>query len=159
MVDTPKVYVETSVISYLTAWPSTELVTAAHQQITKEWWQVGASYFALFVSELVLKEAEVGDPEAARLRLDTIAGLKLLTVNDAATDLAESVMKELHLPDRAAADALHIGLSIVHGMDYLITWNCRHIANARHRQKIEKLCDVMGYRPPVICTPEELSEE
>lgn len=159
MADKPKVYVETTVISYLTAWQSAELVTAAHQQITKEWWQTRRGDFALFVSELVVREAQVGDPEAAKLRLDVIAGLNVLSLNDAATELAEHISRELRLPDRASADALHISLSIVQGMDYLITWNCRHIANARHRQKIEDICDAVGYVSPVICTPEELSEE
>jgi hypothetical protein len=155
----PKVYVETTDISYLTAWPSAEVVTAAHQQITKEWWQTQRDEFDLFVSELVVREAQVGDSEAARLRLDLIAQLNLLALNDAATELAESISSELHLPDRASADALHIALSVVHGMDYLITWNCRHIANARHRQRIADICDALGYVSPVICTPEELKEE
>jgi hypothetical protein len=158
MPGTPKVYVETTVISYLTAWPSAEVVTAAHQQITKEWWQK-RDEFDLFVSELVVREAQVGDPQAAKLRLDLIAELNLLSINDTATELAESISRELHLPDRASTDALHIALSVVHGMDYLITWNCRHIANARHRQRIENICDAQGYESPVICTPEELKEK
>ncbi len=157
MPEAPKVYVETTVISYLTAWPSAEVVTAAHQQITKEWWQNQRGDFELFVSELVVREAQVGDPDAAKQRLEAIADLGVLTIDDETTELAETISGELHLPERASADAFHISLSIVHGMDYLITWNCRHIANARHREKIENICDSFGYVSPVICTPEELS--
>jgi hypothetical protein len=159
MPEAPKVYVETTVISYLTAWPSAEVVTAAHQQITKEWWQNQRGEFDLFVSELVVREAQVGDPDAAKRRLEAIANLGLLAIDEETTELAETISRQLGLPERASADAFHISLSIVNGMDYLVTWNCRHIANARHREKIGNVCDSWGYVSPVICTPEELSEE
>jgi hypothetical protein len=153
------VYVETSVISYLTARPTNLLIAAAHQQITQDWWQHRRHEFELYASELVIRESQVGDALAAEQRLTIIEGLALLTIDGAALQMAEAVSKHLHLPERASADALHIGLSIVHGMDYLVTWNCRHIANARHRQRIEDICDSLGYVTPVICTPEELTEE
>lgn len=159
MADKPRVYVETTVISYLTAWPSSELITAAHQQITKDWWQSRRDEFELFASELVIREAQAGDLEAAKRRLEFTNDLQLLTIDDATTQLAEILSNDLQLPERASADAVHIGLAVVNGMDYLVTWNCRHIANARHRQIIESVCASLGYLSPVICTPEELIED
>ncbi len=159
MLGKPKVYVETTVISYLVAWPSNDVVLAAHQQITQAWWTVRRSEFELFASELVLKEAAAGDAQAAEHRLALIADLERLNIDETTIGLAETILRELRLPERASADALHIGLSIMHGMDYLITWNCRHIANARHRQTIEEICRSWGYVSPTICTPEELNED
>ncbi len=159
MADKPKVYVETTVVSYLTAWPSNEIVMAAHQQITQRWWQSRREEFELFASELVVQEAQAGDADAARRRLAVIGDLDLITIDDSVTQLAELLAQEISLPKRASADALHIGLAVVHGMDYLMTWNCRHIANARHRQRIEDICSSAGYLAPVICTPEELLGE
>lgn len=132
---------------------------AAHQQITKDWWQSCRDEFDLFASELVVREAQAGDSDAVRRRLEIASDLPLLTIDEATTQLAETFSNILQLPERASADAVHIGLAVIHGMDYLITWNCRHIANARNRQKIERICDSLGYVTPVICTPEELFED
>jgi hypothetical protein len=155
----PKVYLETTIVSYLTAWPSRDLVRAAHQQITQEWWQNRRGAFDLSVSELVLQEVSAGDPEAARLRLEALTDIEVLEVTDEATTLTEQLVNQVPLPAKAAADALHISIAVVNAMDYLLTWNCTRIANATLRAKIDAVCRANGYDPPVICTPEELLEQ
>ncbi|MCL0065682.1 type II toxin-antitoxin system VapC family toxin [Dehalococcoidia bacterium] len=153
----PKVYVETSVVSYLTGWPSRDLIVAAHQQITREWWQ-SRTRFDLYVSQIVIREAAGGDPEAAALRLKVLEGVQVLQLSSEVRSLAKQLMTEGPLPRKTELDALHIGSAVVNGMDYLLTWNCTHIANAAIRHMIEAVCRSMGYEPPVICTPEELME-
>jgi hypothetical protein len=155
----PKIYLETTIGSYLSAWPSRDLVTAAHQQITREWWQARHQEFELFISQIVMQEARGGDPDAAARRLEILEALPLLELTEEATALARELVEQVPLPEKAAVDALHIALAVVHGMDYLLTWNCTHIANATLRNKIEAVCRSKGYEPPVICTPEELAEE
>lgn len=154
----PKVYLETTIVSYLTARPSRDLIIAAHQQITREWWEKRRGELDLFVSQIVLKEAAAGDEAAAAERLELLNSLPVLEITENATLLAEQIQKTVPLPERAAADALHIALAVVHGVDFLVTWNCRHIANAALRQRIEAVCTATGYGAPVICTPEELLE-
>jgi hypothetical protein len=154
----PKVYIETTVVSYLTGWPSRDLIVAAHQQITREWWQ-GRTRFDLYVSQIVIREAGGGDPEPAALRLKAVEGIQVLKLSPEARSLAKQLITEGPLPEKAELDALHIGIAVVNGMDYLLTWNCTHIANAAMRHMIEAVCRSMGYEPPVICTPEELMEE
>ncbi len=149
------VYVETSVISYLAARPSRDLIVAAHQQISQEWWDVRQRW-APSISALVVAESRAGDAEAAQRRLALLEGVPLLHLSDAATELAEHLLNRAALPLPAKDDALHVAVATVHGMDYLLTWNCKHIANAQQRPRIEAVCRALGYRPPVICTPEEL---
>jgi predicted nucleic acid-binding protein len=151
----PRVYIETMVPSYLTAWPSRDLVRAAHQQITREWW-ARRDVYDLFISELVVRECEAGDPVAAAARLEALADLPVLEHNEAVEALARALLGRVPLPERATADALHIATSAAHGMDYLLTWNCTHIANATLRGPIEAVCRDAEYEPPTICTPEEL---
>jgi hypothetical protein len=155
----PRVYPETTIPSYLTAWLSRDLVRAAHQQITREWWEKRREQFELFVSQVVVRECQAGDPAAAAERMVTLEGLPLLEQTEEATRLAQALVEQVPLPDRAALDALHIALAAVHGMDYLLTWNCTHIANAVFREPIESVCRASGYEPPAICTPEELLSE
>lgn len=153
-----KVYLETTIPSYLTAWSSRDLIKAAHQQITREWWQSRAR-FDLYISQLVLREASGGDEEAAKLRLEALKGIPVLAVSSDASALAQQLVQQGPLPESAVADALHIGIATVNGMDYLLTWNCAHIANATIRHRIEAICRASGYQPPILCTPEELMEE
>lgn len=153
----PTVYIETSIISYLVAFPSRDLVTAAHQQITHSWWKIRRSEFEIFASQIVLDEAAAGDPQMARMRLELLADVPFLDVTTEVEDLAAKLIKRLPLPPRAGADALHIALAAHHRVDYLLTWNCAHIANAILRPKIEKICIEQGYSAPVLCTPEELA--
>lgn len=154
----PTVYVETTVPSYLTAWPSRDLVRAAHQQITHEWWS-HRDEFDLYLSRLVVQECEAGDAQAALDRLAAMKGLPLLAQGPEVSALAESLMRDVPLPEKAAADSLHIATAAVHRMKYLLTWNCTHIANVVLRPKIEAVCRAAGFEPPLICTPEELSWE
>lgn len=154
----PRVYVETSVISYLVARPSRDIVTAAHQQITREWWEQRGR-FDLFVSQAVLTEAARGDATAAALRLEALAEVVVLPVTAEAGDLAERLVQANAMPAAAAIDALRVAVAVANGMDYLVTWNCTHIANAALRMKIEKACRDAGLQAAVICTPEELLQE
>src|SRR5439155_12006230 len=151
----PTVYVETTIPSYLTAWPSRDLIRAAHQQITREWWMRRDS-FDLYSSRLVVQECEAGDTQAAADRLAALAGIPLLEQESEAGELADALLRDVPLPQKAAADALHIATAAVHGMQYLLTWNCTHIANVVFRPQIEAVCRAAGYEPPLICTPEEL---
>ena len=154
----PKVYLETTIISYLTARPSRDLVTAAYQQITQDWWLDTRPHFDLFVSQLVHQEAGGGDVGAAEKRLEALHGIPLLPTSEEALALAQSIMREELVPQRVAEDAAHIAIATTNGVDYFMTWNLKHIANAVTRSEIEALCRAEGYEPPVICTPEELKE-
>jgi PIN domain-containing protein len=151
------VYLETTIISYLSARPSRDVVTAAHQQITREWWE-RRNRFDLFVSELVVQEAGAGDAGASVRRLELLQGIPVLSLTRDALELARDLVNIGPLPEKALADALHISISVFSGMDFLVTWNCRHLANAVLRYRIEQICRTKGYNPPIICTPEELME-
>jgi len=155
----PRLYLETTIPSYLTAWPSRDLVRAAHQQTTREWWEQRRAEFDLFVSQIVVRECQGGDSVAAEKRLEAIRDLPLLEETAEAVSLAKSLLREVPLPEQAAVDALHIGISAVQGMNYLLTWNCSHIANASLRLRIESICREYGYEPPVICTHDELLQK
>lgn len=155
----PSVYIETTIPSYLTAWRSPELVMAANQEATRKWWDESRAKFELFISQLVIGEISNGDPEAVKRRIAVMENLPELALTDKAEALAAKLLVGAALPQKAKADALHIGIATVHGMDYLLTWNCTHIANAIMRPKIESICRAAGYEPPVICTPPELVEE
>ena len=150
----PLVYIETSIPSYLTARPSRDVVGAGRQQITLDWWKV-RDRFQLFVSDAVLVEAGRGDHFAARLRLQALDGIPILAPNLEAEDLTIALLREAGLPAKAEVDAGHIAIAAVHGMEYLLTWNCRHIANVMLRPQIEAVCRDRGFLPPLICTPEE----
>jgi hypothetical protein len=154
----PTIYLETTIPSYLTAWPSRDLVRAAHQQITREWW-ARRDKFDLYSSRLVVQECQAGDAQAAADRLAALRGIPLLAQEDEVGELAEALVRDVPLPEKAVADALHIATAAVHGMQYLLTWNCTHIANATLRPRIEAVCRAAGFEPPLICTPEELPTE
>jgi predicted nucleic acid-binding protein len=151
-----KVYLETTVVSYLTARPSRNVIVAGHQQITHDWWSNRRGDFDLFVSEFVLEESRDGDADAAARRIALLREAQLLHVTEDAMRLGERLISAASIPTKAGTDALHIAMAAVHGMDYLLTWNCRHIANASMRGKIEAACRSMGYASSVLCTPEEL---
>ena len=155
----PRVYLETTIPSYLTAWPSRDLVRVAHQQITRDWWDRRRAEFELYISQVVLRECQAGDATAAAERLKILQDLPLLEQTEEATRLAQALVDRVPLPERAAVDALHVAIAAVHGVDYLLTWNCTHIANATLRDPIESVCRENGYEPPAICTPDELLAE
>ncbi len=153
-----RVYLETSVVSYLTSLPSRDIVRAAHQQLTRDWW-AAREQFELFTSQVVLDEAMRGDAGAAARRMSALQGVALLDVTDQAREIAARFLACGIMPAKAAVDALHVAIAVVHGMSYLLTWNCSHIANASIRGKIEAMCREADLQPPLICTPEELLEE
>jgi hypothetical protein len=152
----PTVYIETSIVSYLAAYPSRDLITAAHQQITHSWRQERRPDFSIFTSQVVLDESRAGDPQMAERRLDLLKDIPLLELTPEAAELAAALIQRLPLPPRAGADAAHIAVATCHRIEFLLTWNCTHIANASLRTRIEKICREQGYSAPVLCTPEEL---
>ncbi len=151
----PKVYLEPSVISYLTARPSKTIVGAAHQQITQEWWDTRNQY-DLFVSVRVVGECQAGNEEAANKRLAVLEHIPLLQVTEASLEIAEALVRKCIVPRKAAEDALHIAIATVAEIDYLLTWNCKHIANPFIQRDIEDYLEEIGWSLPFICTPEEL---
>ncbi len=153
-----KVYLETTVVSYLTARQTRDPIVVAHQTVTRRWWR-HRKRFDLYCSHIVVREAGEGDPDAVQRRLAVLRGVPALETNDAIKALAAAVAKAAALPKKATEDALHIALATVHGMDYLLTWNCKHIANAEIRNVVAAVAYNHGYGVPVICTPEELMGE
>ena len=154
----PTVYIESSVVSYLTAQVSRDLVVAAHQQLTAEWWQQALPQFEPFVSSVVLEEIAKGDPEAAKKRMNSVATFGIPEVSPEVRDLAESYFTAIEMPEKARADAYHLALAVWHGMDYLVTWNCTHIASGKVKLIVQKINAGRGIESPIICTPEELME-
>jgi predicted nucleic acid-binding protein len=153
-----RVYIETTVISYLTARPNRDVVIAGHQQVTHEWWDTRRESYELCISQLVRKEAGAGDFQAAQERLEVMKTMTLLETSGQALDLAKELIEAGALPAKAADDALHIAVAAMNGIAYLLTWNCRHLANAMMRPVIEAVCVAKGVKAPIICTPEELLE-
>jgi len=154
----PSVYLETTIISYLAAWPSHDVIVAGHQQTTHDWWNNERGGFDLYVSELVLREISAGDPVAAQQRLALVTGIAPLALTPVALALAKELVTQGAIPAVAAQDAFHLAIAAVNAIDYLLTWNCRHLANASMRTKIACVCVAAGFAAPIICTPEELSQ-
>ena len=153
------VYIETSIPSYLTTRASRDVRATAWQQLTSQWWEQEKPKYELFTSELVLAEAGAGDSGAAQRRLDSLEGLRELAISDEANLLAAHLVADGGIPVHAEADALHVATATVHAMDYLLTWNCRHINNAATKPIVRSICAVAGYTCPEICTPLELLSE
>lgn len=153
------VYLETSVISYRVARPNRDIIVLARQEITAEWWDNILPHLNAFVSPVVLDEIAGGDQNAQVLRQQLVTDMAILAVDERIIALAEAISEQIRLPERAQADAYHIAIPAVHGIDYLVTWNCKHIANAFILRRIEQIVRAMGYVMPVVCTPEELMEE
>ncbi|MEI6449418.1 MAG: type II toxin-antitoxin system VapC family toxin [Actinomycetes bacterium] len=153
-----RAYVETTVVSYLVARPSRNVRVAAHQEITADWWTRRRATFDLCVSQFVVDEAAAGDVSAAPRRLSVLREIPKLELTPAALRLAADLVTDGAIPREAGQDALHVAVATVHGMHPLLTWNCRHIANASLRNRIIGTCARSGCEAPVICTPEELLE-
>jgi hypothetical protein len=150
------VYLETSVISYLAARPSRDILVASRQALPAQWWETRREVFDLVTSQTVIEEAQAGDSQLASRRMSLLADVSLVPVSEASIRLAEALMRRMSLPSHVSADALHIALSATNGVNYLLTWNCTHIANATLRPMIEQECRGKCFEPPIICTPEEL---
>ncbi len=153
------VYVETSVVSYLVARPSQNIITAANQLVTQEWWDNHSEHFELFISQLVIDEASQGNTEEANKRLAILNDMALLTLNDKIVKLGYRFLQDKGLPAKATDDAYHIAYATVHQINYLLTWNCKHIANAQIQQKLRQISAQEGYELPILCTPYELLQE
>ena len=151
-----KVYLETTIPSYLVGRPSRDLIVAAHQRITLDWWSQARAKFELFISEAVLEEIRSGDPNVAARRLQTVEGLPVLPLEDKVRHLVHIYDRQLGLPPYARADVVHIAFSVAYELEYLLTWNCKHIANGRVIQRLGELNQRLGRSTPVIVTPEEL---
>ena len=154
-----RVYIETSVVSYLASRPSRDVVSAGRQQLTHAWWETRRPAFDLVTSEAVLKEVRAGDPSAAERRMTFIVELPLLDMSDEAAELASTLIEHVPLPPQATVDAAHIAVAAYHGVDFLLTWNVAHIANAALRRRVEDVCRAQGYQTPILCTPDELMED
>jgi predicted nucleic acid-binding protein len=152
----PRLYLETTIVSYLTARPASDLNTAAHQQITVEWWDRKRKDFDIYISKLVTTEAASGDSGAAKRRLKLLRPLRQLAINKNVVHLARILRKTRCIPEKAADDAMHVAVAAVHHMHFLLTWNCTHINNVATIEEIQSVCAGEGYHCPVICTPDEL---
>jgi predicted nucleic acid-binding protein len=151
-----RVYIETSVIGYLTARSTKNLIVAGNIETTRDWWQNRRNYFVLYISQVVFDEVAKGDAEIALKRLEILNELPLVELNQAVRNLATQFLLRSNLPAKASDDAVHIAAATVHGLDYLLTWNCKHIANAQIQRKLAELSLDLGYELPIICTPYEL---
>jgi len=150
------VYIETSILGYLTARATKNLILAANIEVTRDWWEFRRSNFKLYISQVVLDEIAQGDSEIAAQRLEILRDFPLLELNQAVRDLAGQFLTRSNLPPKAADDAVHIATATVHDLDYLLTWNCKHIANAQIQRKLAEISHDFGYQLPLICTPYEL---
>ncbi len=155
------IYIETSFFSYITARLSNNLIDAARQQVSFDWWEKYSKTFSLFVSDTVIAEAEQGDTIAAEKRLNFIKSnnIPILDIDDKSIVLAEKIFNEIHFPVNAKEDSVHIAVAITNKMDYLLSWNFRHIANVHFKKKIELFCDEHDYNMPILCSPEEFNPE
>ena len=155
---TLRLYLESTIPSYLAAQPSRDLIVAAHQQLTHMWWQRARPGFEMYISEAVLEEIGAGDTEVATRRLAFVSGLPILTITDEVAQLAEVYLRRLGLPAKAQLDSVHLACAVVYELDYLLTWNCTHLANGLLIQRLQGLHQELARVTPIILTPEELLE-
>ncbi|MEQ1605982.1 MAG: type II toxin-antitoxin system VapC family toxin [Pyrinomonadaceae bacterium] len=155
----PKLYIETSILSYLTARRSRDLFIEANQRLAAEFWNNHRKRFQLFVSDIVIREISRGDAVMAKLRLEAAKGIPLIEADDHARKMAGEIIRRGILPEKAFIDASHIAVCCVHEIDFLLSLNFRHIANAFIHRRIEDVCKEFGYEPPVICTLEQILEK
>ena len=154
----PTVYIESTIISYLVAKPSRDLIVAAHQQLTTEWWDLIRPEVECFVSPFVIQEISAGDEEAANKRVELIKDIPVLELNQEIQKLAQQYFDSLDIPEKARLDASHLAVGVWHEIDYLLSWNCKHIVSGRVKKVLEKINSQLDIKTPVLCTPEELME-
>ena len=152
----PRLYLEATVPSYQVSKPSRDLVTAAHQQLTHEWWETRLADFEVYISQFVLDEAGAGDVDMAARRLALLSDFPVLDATPEALELARALVERGAIPARKATDAAHIAIATIHHMQFLMTWNCAHLANAEIMAQAQAICAELGYAAPIVCTPEEL---
>lgn len=156
MSDLPTVYIETTIPSLLAACPSNDLIVAGQQVVTRQWWESRRSLFRLFISDFVLQEVSKGNAEVAARRLQVLEKIPELEIDADSAALAARILESGVIPPKAGTDAAHVALATRHGIDYLLTWNCRHIANAEIIRSLELIVEKQGYALPILCTPHEL---
>lgn len=154
-----KVYLETSIISYLVSKPSKDVIVLSHKLLTEEWWEKSSNNYDLYISEPTIYEISKGDKKYSDKRLELIKNIKVLDAEEGIKDLIRIYMKHYKLSKKFELDITHIAYSVYYGMDYLLTWNCKHIANAHFRVQISNFNRDNGFNIPEICTPEELSHK
>jgi len=152
----PAVYIESSVISYLTARPSRDVITAARQAITLDWWQNQRHKYEVYISALVEEEISSGDPTAAEQRLRAVSSLFSVAISSEAQEMAASLIASRAVPPDCVEDAMHIAIASAQGTEYLLTWNFKHINNAETKSLIANIIEASGYICPILCSPEEL---
>ena len=152
-----RIYIESTIPSYVVARPARNLLQAARQETTRDWWELKRHQQTLFTSQIVLDEISGGEPAMAQLRLATLAGIPVLRVNDETENLTLQILGSGLLPAEADRDAAHIALATIFEMDILLSWNCRHIANAAIQARLRQLVEKSGLALPVLCTPDELT--
>jgi len=153
------VYIESSIIGYLTARPSRDVVSLARQTLTLDWWETSKPAFTVFISEAVLEEIAKGDPSAAALRNQAVLGIPVVSLTDQATALAQKLLSENADPKHSFIDALHIAIATLNGADYILTWNFKHINNVQTKAKIAHVILHEGWICPTLCSPEDLLGE
>ena len=154
-----RIYIESTIPSYVVARPARDLLQAARQQLTRDWWDLQRKRHELFISQVVLDEIASGEAAMARQRLELVAQIKLLDLTNEANALTKQILGSGLLPADADRDAAHIALATVHEMEILLSWNCRHIANAAIQARLRRLAEKAGFALPVLCTPDELAGE
>jgi hypothetical protein len=150
------VYLETTIPSFLTGRPSNDLILAGKQELTRRWWETRLICYQPVVSQFVIDESGAGDPSAAGKRLSILDDIPLLEIDEEVLDLTDRILSTGIIPPKAATDAAHIAIAARHRVDFLMTWNCTHIANAEIMGRIRTVLELAGYFSPVICTPDEL---
>jgi predicted nucleic acid-binding protein len=153
-----RIFVETTIPSYLVARPARDVVQMARQQITRDWWERCRGAHELFTSQIVLDEAGAGDKALARARLELLAPLTLLEISEPVLVFARQIIEGGILPPGADRDAAHIATATVHGLDALLSLNFRHLVNVPIQSRLRRLALSAAYDLPAICTPEELME-
>ncbi len=150
------VYIETSVVSYFVSRPSRDVIVLAHQEITRMWWEENLPNLRCCISPVVIEEAQQGDELQAQRRLQALSGFEILEASKEVEELTAYYMTELKLPDKAIRDAAHLAFACFYDIDFLVSWNCVHIANARIIRNLFKINEKVKLPMPTICTPEEL---
>ncbi|MYB92230.1 type II toxin-antitoxin system VapC family toxin [Candidatus Poribacteria bacterium] len=155
----PRVYLETTVISYLVGRPSNDPTLASWQQITRQLWENYTDRFAFVISPIVLAEVSQGNPEAVQRRLEVLSHLTVLEILSEADILTQKLLDAGAVPQNFRSDAEHIAIATVHQVEYLASWNHKHIVNANKREYINQVCREAGFKPTTICTPTDLIGE
>ena len=154
----PTVYIETTVIGHLVGRILGDPIVAGRQTVTRQWWPIAVTKYRLFVSKVVADECAAGDPDAAKERLDILDSLEFIATSPSVDEFAHKLIEECAVPKTEPRDAVHISLAAVNGLEYLVSWNFKHIVNPTTRSAIERVCRDAGFVPPIICTPDELME-